>query len=174
MKMDNYNLIFVDCEGYGPAPTLNDDNKFEFGAVDYKSKQSFYGQGGTKETFERFHKWLGQFNGRIVFISDNPAYDWQFINYYFHKFLGGNPFGHSARRISDFYAGIRGDFFDSTSWKKWRITKHDHNPVHDALGNTEAFQKILTMVVKHKNMSLKPQKAFKFKLARSSDKVRPK
>lgn len=31
--MDECNLIFVDCEGYGPAPTLNDDSKFEFGAV---------------------------------------------------------------------------------------------------------------------------------------------
>ncbi len=146
--MNDYNLIFVDCEGYGPAPTLNNDSKFEFGAVDYKSKQSFHGQGGTKETFDKFYEWLSQFKGRVVFISDNPAYDWQFVNYYFHKFLGCNPFGHSARRISDFYAGIRGDFFDSTNWKKWRITKHDHNPVHDALGNVEAFQKILTMVVK--------------------------
>lgn len=30
--MDNYNLIFVDCEDHCPAPTLNDDNKFEFEA----------------------------------------------------------------------------------------------------------------------------------------------
>lgn len=143
--MDEYNLIFVDCEGHGPAPTLNDESKFEFGAVDFKSKQSFHGYGATKETFGTFNQWLNQFKGRLLFISDNPAYDWQFINYYFHKFLEYNPFGYSARRISDFYAGIRGDFFDATSWKKWRITKHDHNPVHDSLGNVEAFQKILAM-----------------------------
>jgi hypothetical protein len=143
--MNDYNLIFVDCEGHGPTPTLNDDLHFEFGAVDYKSKQSFHGYGGTKETFEKFNQWLNQFQGRLVFVSDNPVYDWQFINFYFHKFLGHNPFGHSARRISDFYAGMRGNFFDSTGWKKWRTTKHDHNPVHDALGNVEAFQKILAM-----------------------------
>jgi len=29
---DEYNLIFVDCEGHGPAPTLNNEGLFEFGA----------------------------------------------------------------------------------------------------------------------------------------------
>ena len=47
-------LIFVDCEGHGPAPTLNDAGKFEFGAVEYKSRNSFHGVGATKETFEKF------------------------------------------------------------------------------------------------------------------------
>jgi hypothetical protein len=149
--MNESNLIFVDCEGHGPAPTLNDETLFEFGAVDYKSKQAFHGQGATKETFEKFNDWLNQLPGRLIFVSDNPAYDWQFINYYFHKFLDRNPFGHSARRISDFYAGMKGNFFDSQSWKKWRITKHDHNPVHDALGNIEAFEKILALGNKEQN-----------------------
>src|SRR3989338_4529440 len=132
--MNESNLIFVDCEGHGPAPTLNDETLFEFGAIDYKSKQSFHGQGATKETFKKFSDWLNQFPGRLIFVSDNPAYDWQFINYYFHKFLGSNPFGHSARRISDFYAGLMGDFAETQSLKKLRITEHDHNPVHDAMG----------------------------------------
>lgn len=47
------NLIFVDCEGHGPAPTLNDPESFEFGAVAYPSRQTFHGTGATKETFER-------------------------------------------------------------------------------------------------------------------------
>ena len=34
------NLIFVDCEGHGPAPTLNDAIGFEFGAVAYSSRQT--------------------------------------------------------------------------------------------------------------------------------------
>ncbi len=114
------NLIFVDCEGHGPAPTLNDAVAFEFGAVAYPLKQTFHGTGATKETF-----------------------DWQFINYYFHLFLGRNPFGHSARRIGDFYAGLVGDFTNASSWKKLRVTAHDHNPVNDAMGNLEAFERIL-------------------------------
>ena len=52
------NLIFVDCEGHGPAPTLNDAAAFEFGAAAYPSKQTFHGTGATKETFEKFDKWI--------------------------------------------------------------------------------------------------------------------
>jgi hypothetical protein len=54
-----------------------------------------------------FAGWLEKNSkGRAIFISDNPAFDWQFINYYFHRFLGQNPFGFSARRIGDLYAGL--------------------------------------------------------------------
>jgi len=143
--MNGRNLIFVDCEGHGPAPTLNDDNLFEFGAVDYDTRKSFHGISGNKETFVEFDEWLKQFEGKRIFVSDNPAYDWQFINYYFHKFLDYNPFGHSARRIGDFYAGLKGEFFETQEWKNWRVTNHDHNPEHDAMGNAEAFEKILAM-----------------------------
>jgi hypothetical protein len=140
------NLIFVDCEGHGPAPTLNDSGAFEFGAVAYPSRQTFHGVGATKETFEKFDDWISSIiekGFRPLFVSDNPAYDWQFINYYFHLFLGRNPFGHSARRIGDFYAGLVGNFTNASSWKKMRITAHDHNPVNDAMGNLEAFERIL-------------------------------
>jgi hypothetical protein len=80
---------------------------------------------------------------RPLFVSDNPVYDWPPIHYLFLDHIGENPFGHSARRISDFYAGLNNDFWSSTRWKHLRITPHDHNPVHDAQGNAEAFQRIL-------------------------------
>ena len=135
--------IFVDCEGHGPAPTLNDPVAFELGAVVYPSRQSFHGKGATLETFQKFAGYLAQFPGRKVFVSDNPAYDWQFINYYFHKFTGDNPFGHSARRISDFYAGLKADWEETQGWKSLRVTEHDHNPVHDALGNLQAWERLM-------------------------------
>ena len=34
-------------------------------------------------------------------------------------------------------------FTDASSWKRLRITKHDHHPVHDAMGNLEAFERLL-------------------------------
>ena len=160
---DIKNLIFIDCEANGKCPSLG--KLTEFGAVAYPSRATFHGiiiEGhrsaenpttrvytgkvfDEKEVFEKFEKWLMEMTGgeRPKFVSDNPAYDWQFINYYLHLHLGKNPFGHSARRIGDFYAGLVGDFTNASSWKKLRITVHDHNPVNDAMGNLEAFERIL-------------------------------
>jgi hypothetical protein len=80
---------------------------------------------------------------RVYFWSDNPAFDWQFINYYFHLHQLVNPFGYSARRIGDLYAGLTGKVFDSTSWKRKRKTKHTHHPVDDAKGNAEVLYDLL-------------------------------
>jgi hypothetical protein len=57
-----------------------------------------------------------------------------------------NPFGHSARRISDFWAGLQRDWWLTQTWKKFRQTPHDHNPVNDAMGNVEAFERILSLI----------------------------
>jgi hypothetical protein len=81
--------------------------------------------------------------GRPVAMSDNPAFDFAFFNLYLHRYTGDNPFGFSARRIGDFYAGVRRDVRQTNGWKKRRLTTHDHNPLHDALGNAEAFLAIL-------------------------------
>ena len=136
-------LVFVDCEapfGVG-SPAVGDMT--EFGAVEFKTRESFRGFGYSYATFKDFQEWLRRFPGQPTFMSDNPAYDWQWINFYFWKHLGYNPFGHSARRIGDFYAGLVGDFTKASHWKRLRRTKHDHNPVNDAMGNAEAFERML-------------------------------
>jgi hypothetical protein len=156
------NLIFVDCEATGPCPGLGELT--EFGAVDYTSRQSFHGilfasrpsaanpalserTGAAFDpviVFSDFAAWLASVTtGRPIFVSDNPAYDFQWINYGFHHALGHNPFGHSGRRISDFYAGLTSNFANTQAWKRLRVTPHDHNPVNDALGNVEAFERIM-------------------------------
>lgn len=88
----------------------------------------------------RFNSWLKENSkGRPIFISDNPAFDWQWINYYMHCYCNNNPFGFSARRIGDFYSGLEKDWFAASKWKAMRKTNHTHNPVDDARGNAEAF-----------------------------------
>ena len=155
-------LIFVDCEAWGGCPAVGELT--EFGAVEFKTCTQFHGvlcqSGPSPEnpavprralvdhrerliTFKAFDVWLEGFKGRPIFVSDNPAFDWQWINDGFWRTLGRNPFGHSARRISDFYAGLVGDFYQTQAWKAFRVTPHDHNPVHDALGNVEAFARLL-------------------------------
>ena len=158
--MSNY--IFVDVEAVGTSPVGG--TMTEFGAVHEKSLKTFHGRiyEGTpnpdnpavpivgkqistyKKVAEEFAEWLKEVGGneRPVFISDNVAYDWQWISGMFDVAGMPNPFGHSGRRISDFYAGVMNNFGDTQGWKRWRVTKHDHNPVNDAMGNVEAFQVI--------------------------------
>ena len=82
--------------------------------------------------------WLEQHAaGRMFFISDNNGFDWQFINWYFWHFLGGNPFGHSSTNLGSLYKGMVKDTFQS--FKHLRQTPHTHNPLDDAKGNAEAL-----------------------------------
>ncbi len=97
-----------------------------------------------------FADWLVKnSNNRPIFISDNPAFDWQWINWYFHTYLGKNPFGFSGRRIGDLYCGMKLDTGLNNEWKGlFRKTKHDHNPVNDAIGNAEALLAMKAMGLK--------------------------
>jgi hypothetical protein len=158
------NLIVVDCEAWGGAPCVG--KLTEFGAVHYETGQWFHGKiwehrvnpdnpaqslqplnmvALPEAVFADFRQWLTRLpdKNRPVFVSDNPAYDWQWINDGFWQTQGMNPFGHSARRIGDFYAGLMGSFSSTQTWKNLRVTTHDHNPVHDAQGNVEALRRLL-------------------------------
>ena len=75
--------------------------------------------------------------GKPIFISDNNGFDWQFVNYYFHRFLGSNPFGFSSTNLGSLYKGVVGNL--SRNFKHLRLTKHTHHPLDDARGNAEAL-----------------------------------
>ena len=86
-----------------------------------------------------FAAWIEKTNvgKRAMFISDNNGFDWQFVNYYFHKFLARNPFGHSSTNLGSLYKGLVRD--GTKNFKHLRRTKHTHDPVDDARGNVEAL-----------------------------------
>lgn len=160
------NLIFVDCEARGVSPV--NGTLTEFGAVHYPTRVSFHGQlcesrpdpenpavpvvGKRIATDAAVASALGEWvlavcgNGRPVMVSDNPAYDFMWIAGLFDSADMPNPFGHSARRISDFWAGLNRDWGDTQEWKRMRRTRHDHHPVNDAMGNAEAFERIVQML----------------------------
>lgn len=158
-------LIVVDVESDGNCPVIY--SMIFFGAVFVEDlNTTFYGKtkpisehycpdalktsGFTRgehlqfpdpmETMINFKNWIEIYSkGKPIFISDNPAFDWQFINYYFYRYIGNNPFGFSAKRIGDIYSGLVKNMFKGSNWKKLRKTKHSHNPVDDAKGNAEAL-----------------------------------
>lgn len=87
---------------------------------------------------------------RPVFVALNAPFDWMFINDYFHRYLGKNPFGHSALDIKAYFMGQNGVSWAETSLKD--ISDHmlevhtlKHNALSDALEQAEIFRKILEL-----------------------------
>jgi len=90
-------------------------------------------------------KWLYKSNlkGRIEMLTDNPGFDWQFVNSYMWHYTRRNPFGFSCFSLTSMYKGFAKNH--RKSFKHLRVTKHTHNPVDDARGNAEALVKLIEM-----------------------------
>ena len=139
---------------YGRVKPISDNYVPEALDVSGFTREQHLGFNEAGTVMVKFADWIKANSiGRPVFISDNPAFDWQFINWYFHTYTGDNPFGFSARRIGDLYCGMKMDAALNNKWKKeLRKTRHDHNPVNDAMGNAEA---LLAMKTAGLNIDLK-------------------
>ena len=87
----------------------------------------------------RFAAWVDEVaaGGRVWFVSDNAGFDWMFVCYYFHRFVGRNPFGWSALSLTSLYKGYAKDM--RANFRHLRKTCHSHDPVDDAKGNAEAL-----------------------------------
>src|SRR3990167_219775 len=131
-------LIFVDCEAYGGCPSTG--ALTEFGAVAHPSCETFHGmimptmpspenpavstqaphydyslyKEDSARVFMQFKSW-------IIDVSNDK----------------GRPIFVSDNPAFDWH------WNNTQEWKRLRITKHDHNPVHAALGNLEAFNRLL-------------------------------
>lgn len=131
----------LDQTFYGETRPISNEYIPEALRVSGFSREEHLGFDDPKKVFEDLDKWVSETTiKRPIFWSDNPAFDWQWTNYYFHYFLGRNPFGHSARRIGDVYSGLTKNPY--ANFKHLRKTKHTHNPVDDAIGNGEALLKM--------------------------------
>jgi len=123
---------------YGKTRPISDSWVPEALAVSGIGREQHIGFDDPREVMERFAQWIEQNSaGRPRFVSDNNGYDWQWINFYFHWFIGQNPFGHSSTNLGSLYKGIVKDDFQN--FKHLRKTKHTHDPVDDARGNAEAM-----------------------------------
>lgn len=123
---------------YGKTKPFSNEFIPEALAVSGISREQHLGFDDQKEVMEKFARWIEQCSdGRPRFVSDNNGYDWQFINFYFHWFLGKNPFGHSSTNLGSLYKGLVKDDFQN--FKHLRKTGHSHHPVDDAKGNAEAM-----------------------------------
>ena len=82
---------------------------------------------------------------KVIFLGLNAPFDWSFINYYFHKYIGNNPFGFTAIDIKAYYMGFTGCSWSETKSslmsKRLRpITQPSHNALDDAKFQAELFE----------------------------------
>ncbi len=186
-KKANELYISVDVEATGPVPA--EYSMLSIGACDVRSpKRSFYielkpindhfipealrvsgfsldhlKEFGIEpaEAIRRFSSWIDEITVGFVpiFVGFNAPFDWQFVNWYFHIFLGKNPFGINAIDIKAYYMGFSGSaWFDTSSsrlpsWLQPRREKK-HNAIDDALAQAEIFARLLKA---RQSISLKEQ-----------------
>ena len=104
-----------------------------------------------QRALEEFEAWLksetpeGQ---RPIFLAFNASFDWMFINDYFHRFLGHNPFGHAAVDIKAFYMGLTGAPWDETTMRhvsdRYLGRKElTHHALRDAMDQADIFRRML-------------------------------
>jgi len=96
---------------------------------------------------ENFRDWIVSVsaNKQPVFVGLNAPFDWSFINYYFHFFLGSNPFGFAALDLKAYYMGaIRCQWRETSpsamSLKLQPRKSITHNALDDALFQAELFK----------------------------------
>ena len=103
-----------------------------------------------EDAMSRFSDWIGEQSTERcpVFVGFNAPFDWSFVNWYFHRFLGRNPFGFSALDIKAFYMGLWGCRWSDTSSSKladeFKSERQlEHNSLVDAQVQAGIFARML-------------------------------
>ena len=82
-----------------------------------------------------------------IMVAFNAVFDWMFVDTYFHRFLGRNPFGHSALDIKAYYLGYAGGSWAGTSMRVlsplYLGGQHlTHNALGDARDQANIFRQV--------------------------------
>jgi ribonuclease T len=99
-----------------------------------------------------FAEWVSRVTppgSRAVFVALNAPFDWMFVNDYFYRYLGHNPFGHNALDIKAYYMGLTGVTWAETSLSHMAAHFHQdtqlvHNALRDAQDQAAIFREILS------------------------------
>lgn len=102
------------------------------------------------EAMAQFAAWVANNlpeNGTPVFVGLNAPFDWGFVNYYFLKYFGDNPFGFTALDIKALFMGVRG-----CAWHETKASaidkvvnpsqKGNHDALDDARYQAELFRSV--------------------------------
>jgi DNA polymerase III epsilon subunit-like protein len=100
------------------------------------------------EAMQRFDDWLTASipaTHRAVFTAFNAPFDWMFVDDYFRRYLGRNPFGASALDVKAYYMGQAGVNWAHTSMRHLSPLflsgrQLTHNALADARDQAELFR----------------------------------
>ena len=163
----DYSMLSIGaCTIYKPQQTfyielkpINQITTVEAGSIHKLSLERLMAEGvAPTEALTRFEEWLvneATPHQQPLFVAFNAAFDWMFVNYYFHHYLGHNPFGHAAIDIKAFYMGMTGVPWSLTSWRyiipKYKTDHHlTHHALQDALDQADLFKQMLEELNKKK------------------------
>jgi ribonuclease T len=113
------------------------------------------------EAMHRFAAWVAEVTPqgvRPVFVGFNAPFDWMFVNDYFHRYLGHNPFGHAALDIRALYMGAAGVPWEETSMRHLAPrylggAQLTHNALQDALDQARILEGILDQLAEGQERS---------------------
>lgn len=110
-----------------------------------------------KEAMVAFRDWLNSVakTRKPVFVGFNATFDWAFVNFYFHQYLGENPFGIGGIDIKSYYMGLSGGTWEDTRSSRIKSefkgpSPHTHNALDDAVEQAELFNRMREKVRKAK------------------------
>lgn len=115
-----------------------------------------------KTAMLKLEAWLvslprGEPTQKPVFVGLNAPFDWSFINYYFHKYLGQNPFGFAALDMKAYFMGSTGCAWSETkSSKMIALLKPRSHPDHDALGDALHQAELFELMRAYRATALAP------------------
>lgn len=85
---------------------------------------------------------------RPVLLAYNVAFDWQFLNDYFHLYVGSNPFGIGGMDLPSYWAGTTGGpYLDSRRSLlppelRVGLPPSNHNALQDAVTQSELLRRM--------------------------------
>jgi DNA polymerase III epsilon subunit-like protein len=156
----DYSLLSIGaCTVFEPRQTfyielqpVNENTTQEAAKVHHLSLQHLMDTGvPPQQALARFEAWLQGLTPpgtTPLLVAFNAPFDWMFVNDYFHRFLGRNPFGHAALDIKAFYMGFAGAAWEETTMRhvsdrflgRKELT---HHALRDAMDQADIFSRML-------------------------------